>query len=259
MSAPSPDTSARRMRHGPAATSQSFRVPNRGLVRRLHVSWARLRHRGPRKDSGMARRAYCGQAGFTLVEVMIALFIFGLLAAAGVALLSFSVRAQTATATRLDDVAAFNRLTSSLAADLAQALPRRARGEGGEEQPAFFGATGSGTAPMLRLVRGGWSNVDEAPRASVQKVDYVFGDNAVARVAYPMVDGAAPLPASPILTHVRSVAFRYRYAGAWTDHWDGSSAAVMPQALEMMLVHEDGKTFRALFLVGPDQVNHAAG
>lgn len=44
------------------------------------------------------------QAGFTLVEVMIALMIFGLIAAAGVAILTFSVRAQTATGKRFDEI-----------------------------------------------------------------------------------------------------------------------------------------------------------
>lgn len=47
--------------------------------------------------------------GFTLVEVMISLLIFGLLAAAGVALLSFSVRAQGLTGARLEAVSARNR------------------------------------------------------------------------------------------------------------------------------------------------------
>jgi general secretion pathway protein J len=203
------------------------------------------------------RTPRAGEAGFTLVEVMISLLIFGLLAGAAVGLLSFSVRAQTATAARLDDIAAFSRLTSSLSADLAQALPRRTRGEGGETQPAFFGAAGSGTAPMLRLVRGGWSNLDDAPRASVQKVDYIFLDGGIARVSYPMLDGAKALPSSPMLTHVRGVTFRYRYNGAWSDHWDGGSIAVMPQAMEMRLVRDNGSEFRALFLVGADQVNHA--
>lgn len=212
-------------------------------------------HLGPWHKAGVTKT----ESGFTLVEVMISLFIFGLLAAAGVGLLSFSVRAQTATSAKLDDVAAFNRLTSSLTADLAQALPRRARGEGGETQPAFFGAAGSGTAPMLRLVRGGWSNLDEAPRAGVQKVDYIYVGGGIARVAYPMVDGAAPLPTTPMLTHVRSATFRYRYDGAWSDHWDGASAAVMPQAMELRLVRDDGTEFRALFLVGADQMNHATG
>lgn len=189
-------------------------------------------------------------SGFTLVEMMIALFIFGLLAVAGVALLSFSVRAQAATGARLDDIAALNRLTSALSADLAQATPRRTRGEGGEPQPAFLGASGSGAAPMLRLVRGGWSNIDAAPRPSEQKVEYRFVDGAIARVAYPMLDGARPLPVSPMLDHVRQVALRYRFAGAWSDRWDGGSPGILPDAMELRLTRDGGTDFRALFLVG---------
>jgi len=230
-----------------------------GSTRPTHPQPLPSREGRRRSEAGFTPVRRSAEHGFTLIEVMISLFIFGLLAAAGVGLLSFSVRAQTATAAKLDDVAAFSRLTSSLTADLAQALPRRARGEGGEIQPAFFGAAGSGTAPMLRLVRGGWSNLDEAPRASVQKVDYIYVDGGIARVAYPMVDGAAALPTTPMLTHVRSATFRYRYNGAWSDHWDGGSAAVMPQAMELRLVRDNGTEFRALFLVGADQMNHATG
>ena len=102
--------------------------------------------------------------GFTLVEVMISLLIFGLLAAAGVALLSFSVRAQGLTGARLEAVSARNRLSSILTADLAQAVVRTTRGEGGEMLPAFAGESGSNGAVLLRVVRGGWSNLDGAPR-----------------------------------------------------------------------------------------------
>jgi general secretion pathway protein J len=199
------------------------------------------------------RSTPCTEAGFTLIEVMISLLIFGLLAAAGAALLSFSVRAQAATGARLDDISALNRLTTSLSADLAQAVARRARGEGGEPQPPFFGATGSGTEPMLRLVHGGWSNVDDAPRPSEQKVEYRFVDGGIVRGTYTMLDGAKALPASPILTHVRSVAFRYRINGAWSDHWDGASPADLPQAMEMRLTRDSGVQYRALFLVGTGQ------
>ena len=259
MSGSAPEASVLREPRPLAVTPDLFRGPTRRRLSRWKLLRYAQPHLGPRNKSGVTKVGGGGEAGFTLVEVMISLFIFGLLAAAGVGLLSFSVRAQTATSAKLDDVAAFNRLTSSLTADLAQALPRQARGEAGEIQPAFFGAAGSGTVPMLRLVRGGWSNLDEAPRAAVQKVDYIYIDGGIARVAYPMVDGAAPLPTSPMLTHVRSATFRYRYDGAWSDHWDGGSAAVMPQAMELRLVRDDGTEFRALFLVGADQLNHATG
>ena len=181
---------------------------------------------------------------------MVSLLIFGLLAAAGVALLSFSVRAQGATAAKLDDVSAMNRLASILTADLAQAAPRTTRAEGGETLPAFTGESGSGGTPLLRLVRGGWSNLDGAPRASEQKVEYALIDGALVRIAYPMLDGAAALPVTPMLSHVRQVALRYRLKGAWSDRWEGSARAPLPDALELRVLRDTGVETRQLFLVG---------
>lgn len=187
-------------------------------------------------------------AGFTLIEMMISLLIFGLLAAAGVSLLSFGVRAQAVASRKLDDVAALYRLDGVLVADLAQALPRNARDEGGAVRPAFEGGNG---ATLLRLVRGGWDNVDGAPRASVQKVDYVLSENGtIDRIAYPMLDGAAPLPPATMLAGVSTVTLRYRMAGAWADRWEGRAATPLPDAVEMTITRTDGTVFRELFLVG---------
>jgi len=188
------------------------------------------------------------QAGFTLIEMMISLLIFGLLAAAGVSLLSFGVRAQAVAGKKLADIAALSRLDGVLVADLAQALPRATRDEGGATRPAFEG--GNGTT-LLRLVRGGWDNVDGAPRPNVQKVDYVLSENGtIDRIAYPMLDGAAPFPPATLVTGVASVSLRYRLAGAWTDRWQGQPGTPLPDAVEMTMTRRDGTVFRELFLVG---------
>ncbi|MCP3734485.1 type II secretion system minor pseudopilin GspJ [Sphingomonas sp. RP10(2022)] len=186
------------------------------------------------------------QSGFTLVEVMIALMIFGLIAAAGVAILTFSVRAQTATGKRFDDLSALNRTAALIAGDLGQAIDRPARDEGGTMLPAFTG-TADG---QLRFVRTGWANVDAAPRASAQKVAYALADGTLQRIAYPMIDGAAPLPAVALLDHVAGIAARYRYKGAWSDRWDGTQGAPLPQAAEIVVRRTDGSAYRLMLLVG---------
>ena len=185
------------------------------------------------------------QRGFTLVEVMIALLIFGLIAAAGVALLSFSIRAQGAAGARLDDIGAVERLDAILTADLAQAVDRPARDERGVTLPAFIG-----TATTLRLVRGGWSNLDDAPRSSLQKVDYRLDGQAITRAGYPFLDGAEPYPAGAMLDHVRGIALRYRFHGAWSDRWDGSQGAPLPQAVELTITRTGGTALRQMFLAG---------
>jgi len=187
-------------------------------------------------------------AGFTLVEVMIALMIFGMIAAAGVALLAFSVRAQGATGAALDDNAALNRLVSIMTADMAQAQDRPTRDAAGTLFPAFSGDRGA--QPILRFVRGGWANPDQAPRATVQKVEYRLSADGIERVAYPALDGAAPLPAALLVDRVQEVRVRFRYAGAWSDTWQGDERASLPQAMELFLVRAGGQSYRLLFLVG---------
>lgn len=189
------------------------------------------------------------EAGFTLIEVVVALFIFGLLAAAGVALLAVSVRAQAATAARFDEMAAFGRLNAALTADLAQAVDRPARDEGGVLLPAFIGDGGSGTI-LIGLVRAGWTNVDEAPRAELQKVIYRFERGVLIREAYPAVDGAAPIARSEMLGGLAQVKLRYRLQGAWSDRWQGRAEAPLPEAIELQFARADGVAVRALYLVG---------
>ena len=188
--------------------------------------------------------------GFTLVEVMVALLIFAILATAGVALLSFSVRAQAISAAKLDDLGALQRTLSILSADLAQANERPARDEGGTLLPAFLGEGSGAAPPMLRLVRGGWTNLDAQPRASLQKIAYRLDGTTLERVAYSRLDGAAPMVAAPLLTGVKAIGLRYRYRGAWSDRWDGGGGVALPQALELRVQRTTGVEYRQLFLVG---------
>lgn len=193
-------------------------------------------------------RAYIDQRtrGFTLVEVMVALLIFGMIAAAGVAILSFSIRTQGVTNSRFDDIAALNRTASLLSGDLGQAVDRPARDEAGTTFPAFVGSADG----QLRFVRTGWSNIDAAPRASAQKVAYQLVGGVLQRLAYPMLDGAAPLPPVALLDHVRQVGTRYRFQGAWSDRWDGSQGAALPQAVEFTIQRDTGSGLRIMLLVG---------
>lgn len=188
------------------------------------------------------------EAGFTLIEVMIALMIFGMIAAAGVALLAFSVRAQSATTAALDDNGALNRFASILTADLAQAQDRPTRDARGTLFPAFSGDRNA--QPLLRFVRAGWSNPDQAPRATVQKVEYRLTGEGIERVGYPALDGAPPLPAALLLDRVQDVRLRFRYLGAWSDTWQGDDRAALPQAVEWRVTRNDGQSYRMLFLVG---------
>lgn len=236
---------------GERRPEHAFAYPKRPAVNGFTSSSRSAEH-------GFTSSRRSAEHGFTLVEVMISLFIFAMIAAAGVALLSFSVRAQAGSEAKLDGTAATERLAALLSADLAQAVVRPARNEAGDMVPAFTGAADGGTTPVLRLVRAGWSNPEEQPRAGLQKVEYRLENGGLARVAYPMVDGAPALPPAVLVDHVRQISLRYRIGGAWSDRWDGTPAAPLPQAVELDIVRENGVATRQLFLVGTGYAPFAA-
>ena len=188
------------------------------------------------------------ETGFTLIEMLVALLIFGMLSAAGVALLSFSVTTQDKASARMDEIGQLSRMGALLTGDLAQAVPRASRDENAQLRPAFLGGSG---APLLALVRGGWGNPDAAPRSSLQKVEYRLSGDRLERVAYPYVDGAMPLPPVTLVEGVRGVRLRFRADnGAWLDRWIPQQAYHMPKAVEIEVDTARDGTLRQLFLVG---------
>ena len=190
--------------------------------------------------------------GFTLVELMVSLFIFGMLSAAGVALLSFSVRAQESADARLGDLADFRRAGALLTGDLAQAAPRLARDGAGTARPAFEGLSGEQGGVALVFVRRGWENLDDAPRASLQRVEYSVADGRLERRVYPRLDGAAPLAATTVVEGVRRIRLRYRdREGKWRERWDPTKATELPRAVELVMDARGSGTTRQLFQTGP--------
>lgn len=192
------------------------------------------------------------EQGFTLIEVMIALLIFGLIAAAAGVMLSFSVRAQQRTIARLDDIGAVARMGALLNSDLAQATDRPTRETDGQQTPAFSGGADGAAVPALRLVRGGWANLDGDLRPSLQRVEYQLRDGQLLRVTYPMLDGAAPAEPLVVLGNVASLAIQYRINGSWVDQWDDAMRRVapLPDALAIDVTRGDGRRYRQSFIVG---------
>jgi general secretion pathway protein J len=200
------------------------------------------------RDPGFRRG---DELGFTLVELLVSLLIFGMLAAAGIALLSFSVRAQGVAEERLDDLAALRRAGALLAGDLAQAAPRPWRDEAGIPRAAFAGGDGQGEGAALAFVRRGWENIGDAPRPSLQKVEYRLAGGRLERRSYPLVDGAAPQAEVAMLDGVRRLRLRYRdKEGEWRDRWDPTRATELPRAVELVIDAGDRGVTRQLFLTG---------
>ncbi|MGF1549212.1 MAG: type II secretion system minor pseudopilin GspJ [Sphingomonadaceae bacterium] len=192
-----------------------------------------------------------GERGFTIVELLVSLLIFAMLSAAAVTLLRFSVEAQQASAAGLDSLSDLRRANALMGADFAQAVPRVPRDAAGMPGPAFEGGSGQGEAVVLSLVRRGWTNYEDAPRSSLQRVDYRLAGGRLERLAYPRVDGAAPLAAIPLVEDVEALRLRYRDAeGDWRERWDPEDFAALPRAVEVVVARAGAGEIRMVFLAG---------
>ena len=189
-------------------------------------------------ENGFMPLRRSAENGFTLVEVVVALFIFALLASAGVSLLSFTVKAQAASARVLAEVSDDRRLSAILVADLGQAVPRVSRDLSGAARPAFE----ANQDPLLMAyVRGG---------SKPQHVEIRLDKQSLVRTATPFVDGAATDVPITLETEVESVRLRFRTKADWSDNWDSERTDTLPRAIELTITRRGEAPVKRLFLVG---------
>lgn len=194
---------------------------------------------------GGARR----QAGFTLLEVLVAVAIFALLSGAAVLALAHAADQQAAVRVHLDRLAGLQLTQGLLQADLSQAVARRTRRpDGGADRHAFNVAPLDARLPLLAFVRHGWDNPDGAPRASLQYVEYRIADGRLERSARSDLDGARAGPPQVLLDGVRAASLRIHAAGEWNDGWIGGVDA-LPEAVALELELEHFGRVRQVFLL----------
>jgi len=186
-------------------------------------------------------------AGFTLVEMMIALSIFAMITAAAVTLLTLTARTQETADRLLAEVGELRRTGALLAADLAQAAPRPRRGRDGAAWPAFAG--GGGDAPLLlAFVRRGW---DQGEGGTLQRVAWRLRAGRLERMSWARVDGGGEPTVAAMMSGVGAVRLRYRDdEGAWRRDWNPTDPTRLPRAVELVTASEAHGTVRQLFLVG---------
>jgi general secretion pathway protein J len=190
------------------------------------------------------------RTGFTLVEVMISLMIFALLAAAGAAVLSGAINNRFAVKAASDRVGDLQRMRGLLRADLGQATARRSRGPTGRPTPQpLVGAAAPGD-PVLVLNRAGWSNPGEQARSSLQRVEYRLVGDRLERRAASHLDGARPGPPQVLYRGVRDVTVAFVRDGDAAPAFISSLDRPLPDAVRIGMTIEGYGRVEQLFVVG---------
>jgi general secretion pathway protein J len=186
-----------------------------------------------------------GQAGFTLLELLVALGIFALLAAMSYSGLNSVMTARQVTNEHADRLNQLQMAFLWLGRDIEQTVNRSIRDEYAEVQPALQGVeTGR---YQLELTRAGWRNPANRQRSNLQRVAYGVLDGVLVRSYWNVLDRAQdskPLE-SELLDGVEKLELRFKNdKRQWQDSWasgqlSGSSANLtnfeLPIAVEVTL------------------------
>jgi general secretion pathway protein J len=200
-----------------------------------------------------AREHRVRPSGFTLIEVLVALVIFAMLALAGVTLLRNAASGQAQTRMHPDAQATLLHSQRLMEQDLAQAVLRGGRTDAGLLAPVFFGRPAQGAWPIMEFVRGGISNPDGDPRPDLKRVEYWLRDGGtLERRTYPQLDGSEAEEFVLLLDKVSALEVAYRNAqDDWLLSWDGQAALTLPAAVRLTITRAGGAPLTMMFLVNP--------
>jgi len=189
-------------------------------------------------------------AGFTLVEVLVSLLVFALIAAAGATVLSLSIDNRFAIKAASDRTADLQRMRSLLKADLGQAAARRSRGPAGRPMPLPMGGPAAPGDPVLVLTRAGWTNPGEQPRPSLQRVEYRLAEDRLERRVSTHLDGARPGPPQVPYRGVRDLTVAFIKDGQEAPAYITTSERPLPDAVRVRMTLDGYGPVEQLFLVG---------
>ena len=175
--------------------------------------------------------------GFSLIELLVALAVFSIMAALAYGGLNSIARTRGDLAKQESGFADLMRAVGSLGRDLNGVVVRPVRGAAGQVLPALIGAT-----DHIELTRLGFANPQAEPRSNLQRVFYELDGSKFERGRYAVLDRAANSTPQIDDLHMKAEDFRLRYldagSGQWLDAWpppQQTDPAVLPRAVQWRL------------------------
>ncbi|MFM1887466.1 MAG: hypothetical protein RL026_2623 [Pseudomonadota bacterium] len=166
-------------------------------------------------------------AGFTLLELLVAMLITGVVFALGYGALNQALLNREGLEANQDRLLEVQAAVRTLVQDLAQLDSRPVRDTiGAGSLPALRG--GDPAQGLVVLTRRGWPNPTGAPRPTLQRVRYVLESGELRREYWLVPDATLdPQPRQRVLlTRVRSVQFRFLDEGRqWQEQWPPPNVA----------------------------------
>ncbi|MET0115997.1 MAG: type II secretion system minor pseudopilin GspJ [Sedimenticola sp.] len=191
------------------------------------------------------------ERGFTLLELMVAIALFSVMAAMAYAGLDGVLRAKSVTESRAERQAALEIGLRRIQQDIEQMIDRPVRDPRGETLPSLYLPQ---TDTLLEFTRAGRGTPENNEQSTLQRVAYRFENNRLLRRSWSVLDRSqADEPVeSTLLSGIEDIEIRYYDGSRWRDYWhpeDVTSDGALPKGLEIRLMLRDWGEIRRIFHV----------
>jgi general secretion pathway protein J len=190
-------------------------------------------------------------AGFTLLEILVALFIFSIIALIMTHALHIVFESQERTESRAARLANLQIATLFLAHDLSQATNRPIINAGGSIEPAFIGKPDNVT-----FTHGGDTNPQgELLRSTLQRVKYSNSDKKFIRETWQVLDQISTSKSDQrqLLDDVTEIRFEYLDdKGKFGNRWppaNKTQALPLPNAVKIFLTLAHWGTISQIYVI----------
>jgi len=210
------------------------------------------------------------EAGFTLVEVLIAMAITAFVAVVGYTGLTTVITGVDSLRQETRQLEELNRAFQVLGRDLHQFVDRSVYDEFGSRLSSMEG--GELAAQSLSFTRAGWHNSVGLPRSSLQRVAYYVDEDKLIRASWPVLDRTGAVEPVEVVLLREVDTFEVRFLGAldelevnrdsqidrrfWQENWipDVSrpdALAEPPIAVEVRLLVPQWGELERLYVLPP--------
>ncbi len=188
--------------------------------------------------------------GFTLLEILIALFIFTILSLIMASALHNIIDISGGTARNAQRLRQTQIALLLMSRDIEQTVNRPILGTNGKEEAAFIGKPTN-----FALTRTGFANpMGEALQSSLQRTGYYWSEESLWRNTWTVLDRAAGSQAHArrLLTDVREVRFQYLDKdGHFHNEWpiEGRAQERLPRAIRIHLTISNWGKLSQLYVI----------
>lgn len=187
--------------------------------------------------------------GFTLIEILIALFIFTLLAVLLTSSLHNVINLQSGSERKAERLRQMQMGLLIMSRDIEQTINRPVTNASGKEEAAFVG-----TKTGFALTHAGFANPAGFSGSQLQRTSYTFNENNVVRTTWPVLDAVPKTKAymRNLIENVSDASFEYLdQQGHFRENWpmEKDTEQVLPRGVKINLTIKNWGRVTQFYLI----------